>query len=242
MGRAYQVRAASMAKTAAAKSKLNAKYGTLIYIAAKSGLPDPDLNINLKRIIEKAKKDQVSAEVIKRAIDKAKGGSAENFDFVRYEGFGPNNAMFIVECLTNNTNRTYTEVRTAFMKCGFKLGVDGSVIHMFDNKAVFSFERFNDEETLEILVDAGCDVDDLEYEDGLTTVYAPIGEYAKIRDALTIADPNINFLEDQVLWLPQMYTSFTEDKDWEHLERFKTILDEIDDVQDMYHNVKRDEE
>ncbi|MFA6627339.1 MAG: YebC/PmpR family DNA-binding transcriptional regulator [Bacilli bacterium] len=238
MGRAHAVRAASMAKTAAAKSKLNAKYGTLIYMAAKSGLPDPDLNLNLKRAIDKAKREQVSADVIKRAIEKAQGGSTENYDSIRYEGFGPNNSMFIVECMTNNTNRTYTDIRTAFSRCGFKLGVDGSVLYMFDNKAVFGYEGLNDEETLDLLILNDCDVDDIVYEEGLTMVTAPSTEYAKIRDAILEAMPEVDFLEDHITWIPKVYTTFTEEKDIEHLERLQNMLDEIDDVQDLYHNIK----
>ena len=89
MGRAHEVRAASMAKTAAAKSKLNNKYSRTIYMAAKSGIPDPELNLALKHEIEKAKREQVNADTIKRAIEKAKGGSTENYYPIRYEGFGP---------------------------------------------------------------------------------------------------------------------------------------------------------
>ena len=241
MGRAFQVRAASMAKTAAAKSKLNAKWGRSIFVAAKSGIPDPDLNQTLKKEIEKAKKAQISADVIKRAIEKAKGGSNESYTASRYEGFGPNNSMFIVECLTDNTNRTYTDIRTAFTRCGFKLGVDGSVIHMFNNQAVFSFEGLSDEETLEILISADCEADDIVSEDGLTTVYAPNTEYAKIRDALEQAKPDINFLEDQVAWVPQTMVQFTDEDDIRHFERLRDTLDEIDDVQNFYHNVEIEE-
>lgn len=242
MGRAFQVRAASMAKTAAAKSKQNAKYGKLIYIAAKAGIPDPELNQPLKKEIEKAKKADVPADVIKRAIEKAKGGSSDNYDFARYEGFGPNNSMFIVECLTDNTNRTFSEVRAAFNKCGFKIGVDGSVIHMFKNQAVFSFEGMNDEETLETLIMAECEVDDIEYEDELTTVYAPSTEYAKVRDALEAAMPDVKFLEDGIVWIPQVYTELTNEDDIAQFERFKTMIDEIDDVQDLFHNVDMNNE
>jgi YebC/PmpR family DNA-binding regulatory protein len=237
MGRAHEVRAASMAKTAAVKSKNNAKYGKLVYIAAKEGIPDPELNQSLKKEIEKAKKADVPADVIKRAIEKAKGGSADSYDFARYEGFGPNNAMFIVECLTDNTNRTYTEVRTIFNKSGFKLGVDGSVSHMFKNQAVFSFEGLNDEETLELLVDADCEVDDIVYEEELTTVFAPSTEYAKIRDAIEAKLPDVKFLEDQIAWNPLVFSEFTEEDDINHFERFKGLLDELEDVQDLFHNV-----
>jgi transcriptional/translational regulatory protein YebC/TACO1 len=109
---------------------------------------------------------------------------------------------------------------------------------MFDNKAVFSYEGLNDEETLEVLINADCDVDDIAYEEGLTTVFAPSTEYAKIRDALSAAMPNVNFLEDHITWIPQVKANFTEAKDIEHLERFTNMLDEIDDVQDYYHNVE----
>ena len=237
MGRAHEVRAASMAKTAAAKSKINAKFGRLIYIAAKSGLPDPDVNQALKKEIERAKKAQISADVIKRAIDKAKGGQQDSYIAVRYEGFGPNNSMFIVECLTDNTNRTFTDIRTAFTKCGFKLGVDGSVVHMFNNQAVFSYEGLNDEETLEVLLAADCDVTDIAYEEQLTTVYAPISEYAKVRDALEEAMPNVDFLEDNIAWVPITTTTLTDEDDIKHFERLQSMLDEVEEVQNFFHNI-----
>src|SRR5690554_1860967 len=204
MGRAYEVRAAAMAKTAAKKSKMYAKYSMLIYRAAKSGIPDPEINVNLKREIEKAKKAQVPADVIKKAIDKAKGGSADDYNEVMYEAFGPNNSMFIVECLTDNVNRTFTEVKTLITKAGCKIGVPGSVQHMFNSSAVFSFEGLTEEEVLDILVMADCDVTDIESDDGLVSVYAPSTEYAKVKDALQEAHPDLEFLEDLVAWLPIM--------------------------------------
>ena len=161
MGRAHEVRAASMAKTAAAKSKVYAKHGKLIYIAAKAGVPDPEMNLALKAAIEKAKKENVPADNIKRAIEKAKGGSNESYDSVRYEGYGPNNSMFIIECLTDNVNRTYTNVRTIVTKTGCKLSAPGSVTYMFDYLSVFSFEGMTDEEVLEILLMEDCEVNDV---------------------------------------------------------------------------------
>ena len=104
MGRAFEVRKVAMAKTAAAKTKVYSKYGREIYMAAKAGVPDPEINLNLRRVIEKAKKDQVPSDIIKRAIEKAKGGVDENYTEVRYEGFGPGNTLIIVDCLTDNTN------------------------------------------------------------------------------------------------------------------------------------------
>lgn len=238
MGRAHEVRAASMAKTAAAKSKVYAKHGKLIYIAAKNGVPDPEMNLSLKAAIEKAKRDNVPADNIKRAIEKAKGGSNESYDSVRYEGYGPNNSMFIIECLTDNVNRTYTNVRTIVTKTGCKLSAPGSVTYMFDYLSVFSFEGMTDEEVLELLLMEDCEVTDVVLEDGLVTVTAPSTEYNKVRTALLNANPEINFLEDEIKWVPQNYVQLTEEKDIEHYERLLAQLEDNDDVQEVYHNME----
>lgn len=238
MGRAHEVRAASMAKTAAAKSKLNNKWSKIIYMAAKAGVPDPDLNQPLKKEIEKAKREQVTADVIKRAIEKAKGGSQENYSPARYEAFGPNNSMFIIDCLTDNVNRTYTAVRTAVTRCGFKLGAPGSVAHMFTNTAIFSFVGLNDEETLEALLMADCEPTDIEFENGVTTVYADGSEYSKIRAALSEAMPNVEFTVDKTTYLPENYVTLTDEDDIRHFHRLMDALDEIEDVQDVYHSVE----
>ena len=242
MGRAHEVRAASMAKTAAAKSKLNAKWGKAIYVAAKSGVPDPELNQTLKKEIEKAKKEQVSADVIKRAVEKAKGGSDENYTPERYEGFGPANSMWIVECLTDNHNRTLTAVRTAFSKVGGNLGASGCVMHMFDNKSVFSFEGDDVDAVLEGLLMADCDVEDAVLEDGVITVYAPNTAYQEVRDALVELYPDVDFLEDHVTYVPQTYVKLETEHDQQKYERFMDMLNDCDDVQDIYHNIQIDDE
>ena len=136
MGRAHEVRAASMAKTAAAKSKLYAKWGKELYVAAKNGVPDPDSNLELRRKIERAKKEQVPADVIKRAIEKAKGGSQESYIATQYEGMSKGNSNVIVDCLTDNVNRTFSEVRTIFNRTGSTLGT--SVMYNFKHQAVFA--------------------------------------------------------------------------------------------------------
>jgi YebC/PmpR family DNA-binding regulatory protein len=234
MGRAHEVRAASMAKTAAAKSKLNNKYSRTIYMAAKSGIPDPELNLALKHEIEKAKREQVNADTIKRAIEKAKGGSTENYYPIRYEGFGPNNSMLIIECITDNENRTLTAVKTALNKCGAKLGVAGCVRHMFDYYAVFTFEGMNDEEAFEAV--AEFDVADVFSEDGYTTVYANSSDYQGVRDALLAAKPDLTFVEDVVTYVPQNTVTLTDQKEIDQFNRLRTMLDDIDDVQDLFHN------
>ena len=138
MGRAFEVRKAAMAKTNAAKTKVYARFGKEIYIAAKAGIPDPEMNVTLRRIIEKAKAAQVTSDVIKRAIEKAKGGSGEQYTAVRYEGFGPGNCTVIVDCLTDNVNRTVSDVRNCFTKSKSKMGVSGSVSHLYDHIGLLS--------------------------------------------------------------------------------------------------------
>lgn len=237
MGRAFEVRKVAMAKTAAAKSKVYAKFGREIYMAAKSGTPDPDTNQTLKRLIEKAKKEQVPADVIKRNIDKAIGGSGENFTSVRYEGFGPGNSLFIVECLTDNVNRTIAEVRNCFTKTGGKLGISGSVVHQFNHQAVFSMYGVNEDEILEILVLNDLDVSDIETEEDQVTIYSDANNFNAIRTALLESNENMDFDTEEIMWLPIMETAFDNTEDQEKFDKLMSMLDEIDDVQDVFHNV-----
>ena len=118
-------------------------------------------DLNLKKEIEKAKREQVTADVIKRAIEKAKGANLESYDSMVLEGFGPGNSMFVIECLTDNHNRTQTSVKVALQKCGGKIAGSGSVTHMFKNTAIFSIDFMNEEETLEALLLADCEVEDI---------------------------------------------------------------------------------
>ncbi len=238
MGRAHEVRKVAMEKTAAMKSKLYAKYGKEIYMAAKSGTPDPETNQALKKIIEKAKKEQVTADVIKRAIDKAKGGSDENYSEARYEGFGPGNSMFVVECLTENVNRTIAVVKNCFTKTGGKLGVSGSVVHMFNHLAVLSMTGITEDEILEILVMNDLDVSDIEVEEEGITIYGEANDFNKLRTAITDAKPEIEFTTEELMWLPIMESTLDDEEDRGKFDRLISMLDEIDDVQSVYHNIK----
>ena len=237
MGRAFEVRKVAMAKTAGVKSKLYARFGREIYMAAKSGTSDPETNITLKRIIEKARKEQIPNDIIKRNIDKAKGGSGETFSMIRYEGFGPGNSLFIVECLSDNVNRTIAEVRNCFTKTGGKLGISGSVLHQFNHTAVISIIGMNEDEVLEILVENDIDASDIESEEGLTTIYGNASDFNAIRTAILSIKPNIEFETDEIMWLPIMYTTLDHDDDKETFERLVQMLDELDDVQQVFHNV-----
>ena len=235
MGRAHEVRAASMAKTAAMKSKLYARYGKEIFMAAKSGVPDPNTNLALRKIIEKAKKENVPADVIKRAIDKAKGGSDENYTEMRYEGFGPGNVLVIVDCMTDNNNRTYTDVRTAFNKSGGKLGVTGCAMHMFDHAGYLVFEGMSEDEALEALLLADCNPKDVVTDDDCVIVTTEPDDYEACKEALLAAKPDLEFIESKVTFVPMSYV----DLDEEHKEKFEKLmstLEALDDVDVVYHN------
>lgn len=237
MGRAHQVRAASMAKTAAAKSKLNNKYSRTIFMAAKSGIPDPELNLNLRREIEKAKRDQCNADTIKRAVEKAKGSNTESYYPIRYEGFGPGNSMLIVEALTDNENRTLTFVKTAMNRCGCKLGVSGCVRHMFNYYSIFSFENMSVDEALEATMMADVEIVDISEDEGLVTVFAESSLYHEVKEALLAAKPGLEFIEDTVTYVPQTTVTLTDEKEIEQVARLKALFDENDDVQDFFHNI-----
>lgn len=240
MGRAFQNRKESMAKTAAAKTKVYSKYGREIYVCAKSGGVDPNGNLALRGLIDRAKKDQVPSHVIDKAIEKAKGGGGEDFSPARYEGFGPGNCMVIVECLTDNPNRTFGDVRMCFTKTKSKIGTPGSVSHMFDHSAILAFNGDDEEAVLEALMEADVDVTDIENEDGRITVFAPNTEYAKAKQALTDAFGGIDFEVDEIQYLPQTTTPISGD-DVALFEKFLDMLNELDDVQNVYHNAEVEE-
>ncbi|MBS3803031.1 MAG: YebC/PmpR family DNA-binding transcriptional regulator [Oleiphilaceae bacterium] len=237
MGRAYQNRKDSMAKTANAKTKVYSKYGREIYVCAKTGGPDPIGNLALRGLIERAKKDQVPAHVIEKAIDKAQGGGGEDFSTARYEGFGPGNCMVIVDCLTDNPNRTFGDVRQCFTKTKCKIGTPGSVSHMFDHCAILVFNHDDEEAVLEALMMAEVDVADIESEDGKVTVFAPNTEYAKARQALVDAFGELDFEVDEIQFLPQTST-VVEGDDIALFDKFLEMLNDLDDVQNVYHNAE----
>lgn len=235
MGRKFEVRKISMAKTATAKTKVYSKYGKEIYVVAKSGGADPDANLSLRRLIEKAKKDQVPSHVIEKAIDKAIGGAGEDFVPARYEGFGPGGCMVIVDCLTDNVNRTITDVRNCFTKTDSKLGAQNSSAFMFDHLAVFGFDGDDDEVILEALMEADVDVTDVEVEDGKVTVFVPDTEFFKAKTSLLESFPKIEFDVEEISWLPQDTKDISEE-DMPMFEKFMDMLNDCDDVQNIYHN------
>ncbi len=235
MGRAYQNRKESMAKTAAAKTKTYSKYGREIYMCAKASGLDPAGNHLLRSLIDRAKKDQVPSHVIERAIDKARGGGGEDFAPARYEGYGPGGCLIIVECLTDNPTRTYNDVRQCFSKTKAKLGNTGSVSHMFDHCAILVFDGESEDTVLEALLTGDVDVTDVEHADGKITVFTPNTEYGKAKrvlgEAIGVADYDL----DEIQFIPQNTTEIVGD-DAVVLEKLLGMLNELDDVQNIYHN------
>ena len=228
MGRAHEVRKAAMAKTAAAKTKLYSKFGKEILIAAKAGVPDPDMNLELKRIIERAKKAQVPADLIKRCIDKAKSGSAENYESVTYEGFGPGASTFIVECMTDNVNRTVSAVRAVFTKNHGKMGISGAVMHSYNHVAVITCEGISEDEALDSLLMAEIDIGSVEDNEGELTVIGQPSDLDLIRENLEKL-PNANVTSAEVTYLPEndeYVTLSAEDK--EYFDRMIAMFDEIE--------------
>lgn len=239
MGRHFEVRAASMQKTARAKSKIYSRYGKEIYQAAKSGVADPDMNQELKRKIAEAKSNQVPAHVIQNAIDKAKGGSAENYDEVRYEGFGPGESTLIVECLTDNVNRSLSDVRTAFNKSKAKMGVNGSVSFLYDACGQFTFKYDNEEEVLEAMLMAEVDVKDIIKEDEYITVYVETTQFGEARNVLDgLRGEEAEYEVNELTMIPQTYCTLTSEEDLAQFQKLLDMLEEVDDVQKVYHNVQ----
>jgi YebC/PmpR family DNA-binding regulatory protein len=236
MGRNFENRKNAIFKTAAQKSKLYSKYGTRLYVAAKSGVADPEANPALRSLIEKAKRDQVPAHVIEKAIEKARGAGGEDFVSARYEGFGPGGSLVIVDCLTDNNQRTITDVRNCFTKTGSKLGATGSVAHWFDQVAILSFKGDNEEQVLESMLDADVNIDEIECKDNYLTIFAPPGEFYKAKTALLQAFPGTELEVQEITFLPQTSKALGPE-DLAMFQKFISMLNDCDDVQDVFHNV-----
>ncbi|MFF2878031.1 YebC/PmpR family DNA-binding transcriptional regulator [Gottfriedia sp. NPDC057991] len=235
MGRKWNNIKEKKASKDANTSRIYAKFGREIYVAAKQGEPDPESNQALKVVLERAKTYSVPKHIVDRAIEKAKGGSEESFDELRYEGFGPNGSMVIVDALTNNVNRTAAEVRAAFSKNGGNLGVTGSVSYMFDATAVIGLEGKSSDEVLEILMEADVDVRDILEEDEAVIVYADQEQFYAIQEAFK----NVGITEftvAELTMLAQSDVTLSEDG-LAKFEKMLDVLEDIEDVQRVYHNV-----
>ena len=238
MGRIFEKRKHSIFKTAAQNSKLYSKYSKQLYMAAKNGVPDPDANPVLRTLVEKAKRENVPSHVIDKAIQKAAGTGGEDFQPARYEGFGPGGALVIVDCLSDNPTRTISDVRSCFNKNGSKLAGSGSVVMSFDHLAILSFKGDNEEKVLEAMFAADIAIEEIESKDGTITVFAPPAEFYKAKTALFKAFPDVELEIQEITFLPQASKTLSAE-DLALFEKLLGMLNECDDVQEIYHNVAR---
>jgi len=215
------------------RSKIFSKLAREITVAAKAGLPDPSANARLRLAIQNARAENLPKDNIERAIKKAQGGDAETYDSVRYEGYGPGGVAVIVEALTDNRNRTASNVRALFTKYGGNLGESGSVSFMFTRagEILYPAAKASADAMLEAAIDAGAD-DVVSDETGhtITCAFEAIGETsaalaAKFGDAETV----------KVVWKPQTLTPVDQEKA-ESLMKLVDALDEDDDVQNVFSN------
>ena len=236
MGRKWMNIREKKAKTDQQTSRIYAKFGIEIYAAAKSGDPNPETNQKLKFVVDRAKTYNVPNHVINKAIEKAKGSDDETFQELRYEGFGPNGSMIIVDALTNNVNRTAANVRTAFSKNGGNMGVAGSVSYMFDSTAVFAFSGQDEEAITLALLEADIDVKDVVSEEDSLIVYGQPEDYALIRSTLeSLGIKDFDLAEIQMLAQNEVELNET---DLIKFEKLIDALEDHEDVQNVYHNVE----
>ncbi|GIO53658.1 YebC/PmpR family DNA-binding transcriptional regulator [Paenibacillus cellulositrophicus] len=236
MGRKWNNIKEKKASKDANTSRIYARFGREIYVVAKQGEPDPESNRALKVVLERAKTYNVPKAIIDRALEKARGNSDETYDELRYEGFGPNGSMVIVDALTNNVNRTASEVRAAFSKNGGNLGVSGSVAYMFDSTAVIGVEDKTEEEVLELLMEADVDVRDIIQEDDSVIVYADPEQFHAVQEAFQNAGVT-EFSVAEVSMIAQNYVELPAESQ-PAFEKMIDALENLEDVQNVYHNVE----
>ena len=216
------------------------KYARQIIVAAKDG-GDPDFNPSLRVAIDKAKGIGMPNDNINRAIKKGTGELAgESYEELQFEGYGPSGVAIIVDALTDNKNRTAAFVRSTFDKNGGNLGTPGCVSYMFSRKGVIIIdsEDLDEEEVMMTALDAGAE-DFAEEEDSFTILTAP-DDFSAVREALEAE--NIPMMEAQVEMIPQNYVSLTDEESVKQLQKTLDLLDEDDDVQEVFHNWEEDEE
>ncbi|MFV0556088.1 MAG: YebC/PmpR family DNA-binding transcriptional regulator [Lactovum sp.] len=235
MGRKWANIVAKKTAKDGANSKVYAKFGVEIYVAAKQGEPDPESNAALKFVIERAKQAQVPKHVIDKAIDKAKGSTDETFTTGRYEGFGPNGSMIIVDTLTNNVNRTAADIRSLYNKNAGNFGSTGSVSYMFDNSGIIVFKADNADEVFEYLLEKEVEVRDVEQQDDQVVVTTEPTDLHKAVEALK-ENGVTEFTQTELEMVPQTEIELS-GEDLESFENLIELLEDNDDVQKVYHNV-----
>ena len=223
--------------TDAVKGKIFTKIGREITVVVREGGPDPNNNSKLRDVIAKAKANNMPNDTIERGIKKAAGdGDSVNYVQVTYEGYGPSGTAIIVDALTDNKNRTAANVRNAFTKGQGNIGTQGCVSYLFDQKGQIIIAKedcdMDADDLMMMALDAGAE-DFSEEEDSFEVITAP-DDFSAVREALEAE--NIPMASAEVTMIPQTYVSLTDEKDITNIQRILDLLDEDDDVQEVYHN------
>jgi len=229
-------------KNDAAKGKIFTMIGREIAVAVKEGGPDPANNFKLAQVIAKAKANNVPNDTIDRGIKKAAGeGGAVNYETATYEGYGPSGTAIIVKCLTDNKNRTAANVRNCFTKGHGSIGTQGCVSYMFDEKGQIIVDKEEYEtdadEFMMLALDAGAD--DFAEEDDSYEITTTPEDFEAVRQALE--DAGVPMVSAEVSMIPQNYVTLSDETDIKNIQRILDMLDDDDDVQDVFHNWEEEE-
>lgn len=224
-------------KNDAAKGKIFTIIGRELAVAVKEGGPDPANNSRLRDVIAKAKANNMPNDTIERGIKKAAGDAASvNYELVTYEGYGPNGTAIIVDALTDNKNRTAANVRNAFTKGNGNIGTQGCVSYMFDRKGQIIVAKedcdMDADELMMLALDAGAE-DFVEEEDSYEILTDP-DDFSAVRE--TLEEKQIPMAAAEVTMIPQSYVELTDEQDLYHINKLLSLLEEDDDVQEVYHN------
>lgn len=222
----------------AARGKVFQKLAKEIMVAAKGGSPDPSQNAALRLVVDKAKAQNMPKDNIQKAIEKATGGAdGANYESVRYEGYGHGGVAFMVDCLTDNRNRTASQVRAAFTKAGGNLGTDGSVSYMFERRGSIVIPGEYDEDLMMMTaLDAGAL--DFEKVEDTYLITTDQSAFTAVKEALERAEVK-EFLQCELTYIPNMEVELDEEGQ-EKVMRLVDTLEDLDDVQDVYYNLKED--
>jgi len=220
----------------AERGKIFQKLAKELYVAAKGTNGDPDSNPSLRMVVEKCRSQNMPKDNIQKAIDKAVGATGgEDYEEVRYEGYGPAGIAFMVDCLTDNRNRTAMLVRTALTKKGGNLGTDGSVSYLFERKGVIVVEKIVDEDELMMTVlDSGAE--DFIVEDENYIVYTTPDTFLSVKEAMEALGIT-EFLTSEITYVPSNEIEVEDEDTKEKVYNLIDALEEIDDVQNVYHNL-----
>ena len=218
------------------RSKVFQKLAKELYVAAKSGDPNPENNPSLRMVIEKAKGENMPKANIESAINKAKNrGEGENYESIRHEGYGPHGIAIMIDCLTDNKNRTAGFVRSTLTKKGGNLGTDGSVSYLFERKGIIVLENVYDED--KIMEDVlNLDVLDFSSDDDSYIIYTDPTKFIEVKDELTKMGYD-KFLVSEVTFVPNNYIALDEEAT-EKVCNLIDALNDLDDVQAVYHNLE----